>query len=66
MLSCQEVSHLNSQRFDRRLSLRERFKIYMHLRVCDACAGVLRQLRFMRQALQRYRAGPPPGKDKPR
>lgn len=66
MLSCKEVSHLNSQRFDRQLSLRERFKIFLHLRACDACSGVLRQLRFMRQAMQQYRAGSPVGKDKGR
>lgn len=59
MLSCQEVTHLNSQRFDRRLSLGERFKIMLHLRACEACNRVLAQLTFVAKALERYRAGPP-------
>ena len=59
MLSCKEVTQLNSQRFDRRLTLGDRFKIMLHLRVCEACNRVLAQLIFMEKALERYRAGPP-------
>ena len=63
MLSCKEVTQLNSRRFDRRLTLGERFKIMLHLRVCEACNRMLAQLTFMEKALERYRAGPPtPGK----
>jgi hypothetical protein len=60
MLSCKEVSHLNSQRFERSLTLGERVKIRLHLLACDACARVLKQLRFIHEAMKQYRIGPPP------
>lgn len=55
MVSCKEVSRLLSQAEERRLTLFERVKLRLHLRVCAACARFARQLRFMRQALQRFR-----------
>lgn len=55
MLSCKEVSRLLSQGEERRLTVLERVKLQLHLRVCTACTRFARQLGFMRQALQRYR-----------
>ena len=55
MLSCKEVSRLLSQGEDRRLTLPERLKLRLHLRVCAACTGFARQIAFLRAALQRYR-----------
>jgi len=55
MLSCKDVSHLNSARFDRFLTLRERCLVWLHLKICPACRRVFAQLRFMRHAMQRYR-----------
>jgi hypothetical protein len=55
MLSCKEVSRLLSQGEERRLTLFERVKLRLHLRVCTACTRFARQLAFMRQALHRYR-----------
>ena len=56
MLSCKEVSRLLSQGEDRRLTLVERLKLRVHLRVCDACMRFARQLAFLRSALARYRS----------
>ncbi len=58
MLSCKEVSHLNAARFDRPLSLRERFQVWLHLKFCDACIRVFSQLKFMRETMEQYRVGP--------
>lgn len=55
MLSCKEVSRLLSQGEDRRLTLPERLKLRLHLRVCMACTRFARQIAFLRAALQRYR-----------
>jgi hypothetical protein len=57
MLSCKEVSRLNSERFDRPLTMLERISIWLHLRFCDACKKVLAQFRFMHQAMTQYREG---------
>jgi hypothetical protein len=56
MLSCKEVTRLLSQGEDRRLGVVERIKLGLHLRVCIACARYSRQLVFLREAMQRYRA----------
>jgi hypothetical protein len=56
MLSCKEVTRLLSQGEDRRLGVFERIKLGLHLRVCIACARYSRQLVFLRDAMQRYRA----------
>jgi hypothetical protein len=55
MLSCKEVSRLLSQGEDRRLTLAERLKLRLHLRVCTACTRFAGQIAFLRAALQRYR-----------
>jgi len=55
MLSCKEVSRLLSQGEDRRLTLAERLKLRLHLRVCTACVRFARQIAFLRVVLQRYR-----------
>jgi hypothetical protein len=55
MLSCKQVSHLNSARLDRPLTMRERLQVWLHLKFCETCRRVLAQMRFMRQAMRRYR-----------
>jgi hypothetical protein len=52
--SCKEVSELLSQAQDRRLSLREKFALHVHLPLCEGCRNVNRQLDFLRAAIQRY------------
>ena len=59
-ISCKEASRLISQGMDRRLSFTERIALRLHLFVCDACARLTRQVRFLRRALENY-----PGPDDP-
>jgi hypothetical protein len=51
MLSCREVSALLSDQLDRRLSLKERIGLRLHLAMCRACGRVEVQLRFLREAM---------------
>ncbi len=51
MLSCKDVSNLLSDRLDRKLSLRERVRLRIHLAMCTGCSRVERQLEFLREAL---------------
>ncbi|HLD09974.1 MAG TPA: zf-HC2 domain-containing protein [Methylophilaceae bacterium] len=53
MLSCKQASQLVSQSLERRLTYRERFGLSLHLMMCDACKLFSRQLRLLRQAMQR-------------
>jgi len=53
MLSCKQASRLVSQSLERKLPYQERFALFLHLRVCDACTLFSRQLRVLRQAVQR-------------
>ena len=57
MLSCRETSELLSQAQERRLGLRERLGLKLHLMLCDGCANFSRQLDFIRAAIRRYRDG---------
>jgi len=54
-LSCQQASVLLSQAQERRLGLPERLKLRLHLLACDGCTHFLRQLRFIRSFVRRYR-----------
>lgn len=53
MLSCKQASQLVSQSLERKLPLRERFALFLHLKVCDACTLFSRQIKLLRQAVQR-------------
>ena len=53
MLSCKQASQLVSQSLERKLSYRQRFALFLHLMMCDACKLFSRQLRLLRQAMQR-------------
>ncbi len=50
MLSCRQVSELVSQSLERKLSLRQRFSLRIHLSMCTLCAGFRRQLLLLREA----------------
>ncbi len=52
MLTCKEVSRLVSQGLDRRLSLRERIGLRIHLAMCHGCESFARQMQFLRRAAQ--------------
>jgi hypothetical protein len=55
MLSCRETSELLSQTQERRLGLRERLGLRLHLLLCDGCANFGRQLELIRAAIRRLR-----------
>ena len=55
LVSCRDVSHLVSQMQDRDLSTFERWRLGWHLGVCKACMAFEKQMRFMREAMRRYR-----------
>jgi len=50
MLSCKQASQLISQSLDRRISLRERISLRLHLVVCDFCRRFNQQLNQMLSA----------------
>ena len=62
MLSCKNVSHLTTQALDRRLTLSERWGVWLHLRICAACRNFNRQMSLIRQAMRRLQGQEaPPG-----
>ena len=59
-LTCKEASRLISDGMDRRLSIPERIKLRLHVRICDACTRFSSQVAFLRRALKAF-----PGPDDP-
>jgi hypothetical protein len=55
ILSCKDVSHLVSQMQERKLGRFEGWALRLHLAVCDACTRFETQMRFLRDAMRRYR-----------
>ena len=55
ILSCKDVSHLVSQMQERKLGRFEVWALRLHLAVCDACTRFEAQMRFLRDAMRRYR-----------
>ena len=54
ILSCKDATHYVSRAQDAPLSGFQRWKLEMHLRVCEHCTRFEQQLRLMRKALKRY------------
>jgi hypothetical protein len=52
---CKEVSHLLSRAHEKPLSPWERAKVRWHLAVCSMCRAFEKQLRFIDEAMRRYR-----------
>jgi hypothetical protein len=55
LVSCKDVTHLVSQMQERDLSAFDRVRLRWHLGVCKACMAFEQQMRFMREAMRRYR-----------
>lgn len=53
MLSCREISRLYSESMDRKLSVRQRMSLWMHLRLCRLCSGFTENLQALRQIARR-------------
>jgi len=54
-LTCREVTRLVLAGEDRRLAPTERLRVHLHLLLCKACPRFVRQVRFMRGALGRWK-----------
>jgi hypothetical protein len=54
-MSCRDVTRLVSQMQDRPLALSERIRLRLHLLICVACTRFERQMRFMREAMRKYK-----------
>jgi hypothetical protein len=52
MLSCKEAARLVSHGLDRRLGLRERVVLRLHLAICDGCTNFRKQVLFLRKAVR--------------
>ena len=51
-ITCRDAHHLLSRRHDARLSWREALRLRLHLRVCDWCRVVERNLAQLTRALR--------------
>ncbi|TAK64208.1 zf-HC2 domain-containing protein [Methylobacter sp.] len=54
MRSCRDISTLVSQGLDKKLSLRERFTIWLHVMMCTRCRNFQKQTQFIRKAARHY------------
>jgi hypothetical protein len=52
MLSCRETTQLISESMERKLPLRRRMAVAIHLLMCRFCSRYLKQLRFMEKAVE--------------
>jgi hypothetical protein len=55
LTNCKEASRLLSRAEERPLSLRDRMRLWLHVRKCVACQRYQRQLGLMRQAMRHFR-----------
>jgi putative zinc finger protein len=54
VLTCRQVSHLVSEAEDRRLGLLERWRLRVHLKVCEGCRNFQDHIQFMRRVARRH------------
>jgi hypothetical protein len=52
-VSCNHAHELLSERMDKPLPRDRAWRLWLHLRFCDACSRVERQLELMRSAMRR-------------
>jgi hypothetical protein len=56
LITCRRATHLVSNMQERRLGVASRTLLKLHLAWCVACLRFERQMRFLREAMARYRA----------
>jgi len=54
VLSCRQASEIVSQSLDRQLGPVERWRLYVHLRLCQACRNFSSQMGFLRKAARKH------------
>lgn len=52
MLTCKEISKLVSESLDRKLSLRQRMGVQLHLMMCSLCRTYRQQMRALRNIVR--------------
>lgn len=52
MLTCREMSELSSDIMEGRMSLKTRWAVFMHLRMCPRCKLYLKQLQLTSEVLR--------------
>jgi hypothetical protein len=57
-INCRDADWLMSRQRDARLAPVERWALWWHLRFCDACRTVRRNLDFLSRAMRRLDAPP--------
>ncbi|MGQ5524614.1 zf-HC2 domain-containing protein [Chitinimonas sp. PSY-7] len=50
MMNCKEATRMVSEGLDRELALGEKFRLRLHLLICDYCRNFSRQGEFLRRA----------------
>ena len=53
-ITCKHAHRLLSERLDRPLGGGERWQLWLHLKVCEMCSRVERQMELMRSAVRRF------------
>jgi hypothetical protein len=53
MITCKQATELLSKQMEKTLSLKERFNLYLHLRICVLCVQFGKQLQIIRRVLKR-------------
>jgi hypothetical protein len=53
LIPCRHAHELLSERMDKPLGMPDRLRLWLHLRICDACARVEQQMDFLRKAMRR-------------
>jgi hypothetical protein len=56
LIRCKDASRLISRMQDQSLTPGQRWRVRLHLLVCDACRHFERQLAVLREAMLRYRS----------
>ena len=56
-LTCRQAAKLITAELDRELNPLERIGLRMHLKICDACPTVVRQLALLRRSVRELRDG---------
>lgn len=59
MITCKEATALAAKSQDASLTFKQRIQLRIHLCVCRLCTRYVRQLQFLKQALQRLNDNPP-------
>jgi len=52
MLTCKEIAYLASESLDRRLPLKKRVAMRLHLVMCKLCSRYVSQIRFVHRAVR--------------